>query len=322
MQSHRVSRRTAICQAAGLAAGAAFTGNALNAAEASASAGSTTKPGSFLFCLNTATIRGQKLGLIKEIEIAGKAGYQGIEPWLDTIEDYVKGGGSLKDAKKRLDDLGVSVESAIGFQQWAVDNDAKRAEALEQVKQAMDKLAQLGAKRLAAPPAGATELPLIPLLVAAERYRALLDLGDQMGVVPQLELWGFSKNLHRIGECTGAAIEAGHPKACVLLDVFHLYKSGSDFHGLKFLAGSMLQEIHMNDYPADPPQDKINDSFRIMPGDGIAPMVELLRLFRTPGQTKVLSLELFNRQYWEQDALEVAKLGLDKMKALVQKLDA
>jgi hypothetical protein len=36
------------------------------------------------------------------------------------------------------------------------------------------------------------------------------------------------------------------------------------------------------------------------------------------GGEKVLSLELFNRTYWEQDPLEVAKTGLAKMKAAVK----
>ena len=42
-----------------------------------------------------------------------------------------------------------------------------------------------------APPAGATRKPGLDLMKAAERYRALLELGDEMGVVPQIETWGF-----------------------------------------------------------------------------------------------------------------------------------
>jgi len=38
------------------------------------------------------------LGLIKEIEIAEKAGYQAIEPWVSSIENMPKQGGSLKEA--------------------------------------------------------------------------------------------------------------------------------------------------------------------------------------------------------------------------------
>ncbi len=32
----------------------------------------------------------------------------------------------------------------------------------------------------------------------------------------------------------------------------------------------------------------------------------------------MLSLELFNRKYWSEDPLQVARTGLEKMKAIVQ----
>ena len=75
---------------------------------------------------------------------------------MGTIEEYVKGGGSLKDLKRKIADLGLTVESAIGFPEWIVDDEARRAKGLEQAKREMDLVAQIGGKRLAAPPAGAT----------------------------------------------------------------------------------------------------------------------------------------------------------------------
>ena len=56
------------------------------------------------------------------------------------------------------------------------------------------------------------------------------------------------------------AIESGHPKACLLPDVYHIYKGGSDFAGLGLLSGSAIQVFHVNDYPADPPRETINDA--------------------------------------------------------------
>ena len=159
-----------------------------------------------------------------------------------------------------------------------VDDDAARAKAVEQVKREMDLLAQIGGKRMAAPPAGANgnNAPVLDLVKAAERYRAILDLGDKMGITPILELWGSSKNLHRLGECMFVVIESGHPKAGLLGDVFHIYKGGSDFSGLKKIGATAMPVLHMNDYPADPPRDKIADRDRVMPGDGIAPLTQIL----------------------------------------------
>ena len=180
-------------------------------------------------------------------------------------------------------------------------------------------VAQIGGKRFAAPPAGATDLPRLDLLKAAERYRHLLEMGQQIGLVPQLELWGFSKNLNRLGECVAVAMETDHPNACVLADVFHLYKGGSDFRSFRLLGPDAVQVLHMNDYPAEPPREKIDDSYRVFPGDGCAPLTDTLRVLHQTGGQKVLSLELFHRKYWTEDPLTVAKAGLAKMKTAAEK---
>lgn len=270
----------------------------------------------FKYCLNTATIRGQKLSLEQEIDIAGKAGYNAIEPWIEKLEAYSKSGKKLGELTRQLQDNGLIVESAIGFPAWVVDDPAQRKKGLEDAKRAMDLVKQLGGKRLASPPVGATDPKAnIDLRLAADRYRELLELGDRMEVVPQVEIWGFSKTLSKLGEGALVAIETGHPKACVLADVYHLYKGGSGFAGLKLLSAAGLQVFHMNDYP-NMPREKINDRDRVYPGDGVAPLKDILKGLYDLGFRGVLSLELFNQEYYKQDALEVAKKGLQKMKAV------
>ncbi len=312
----RLSRRKFISTAVA-AAGGAVIGGAVQSAEAKIDPVEVRS--GFGYCLNTGTIRGQKLSLVKELEITAKAGYDAIEPWIHKIHEYKGSGGSLKDLKKRIVDLGITVESAIGFARWIVDDDAQRAKGLEQFKRDMDVVAQIGGKRIAASPAGATRLPALDLDKAAERYRVILEMGDQIGVVPQLETWGSSKNLHRIGQALYVIAESGHPKACLLPDVYHTYKGGSDFNGYRIISGRTIQVFHMNDYPADPPRETIGDRDRVMPGDGIAPIPQILRDIYANGCRAMLSLELFNPEYWKQDAPAVAKLGLAKMKAVVQK---
>ena len=43
----------------------------------------------------------------------------------------------------------------------------------------------------------------------------------------------------------------------------------------------------------------------------------MISILGSSGYTGVISLELFNPNYWEQDPLEVAKIGLEKMKSVV-----
>lgn len=271
----------------------------------------------FRYGLNTATLMGQKLSIVEVVEIASRAGYQALEPWVRELDQYVKNGGNLKDLGKRIADRGLTVESAIDFFEWIVEDDARRKKGLENARRGMDMVLQIGGKRIAAPPAGATDRADLSLLTVAQRYRALLDIGTQIGVVPQVEVWGFSRTLSRLGEAALVAIESGHKDASILADVYHLYKGGSGFTGVNLLAGSAMHVLHMNDYPADPPRETITDAQRIYPGDGIAPLKTLLRDLRRIGFRGTLSLELFNREYWKRDALAVARTGLEKMRAVV-----
>lgn len=296
----------------GLAAGAVVAG-ASAPSPVSAAAGE----GGFKLCLNMSTIRGQELDAAEEIEVAGKAGYDGIEPWFRKINAYVESGGSLEDLKKRIDDHGLSVESAIGFAKWIVNDPQARAEGLEEAKRDMDTIARLGGTRIAAPPAGAGKGDEISLDDAADRYRALLELGDEMGVVPQVEMWGGHPIIGTVEKALYVAIRAGHPKACFLGDVYHTYKGGSSFDSILLMGPAALKAYHMNDYPADPPRETIKDADRVFPGDGIAPIVQILKNFRAVGATPALSLELFNKSYWEMPALECARVGLEKMRAVV-----
>ncbi len=308
--SSRLNRRQAI--GAGLLAAGA-TGLATVQAD------HHKKKGGFKMCLNMSTIRGQELDAAEEIEVAGKAGYDAIEPWFRRINAYVEKGGKLKDLRKRIDDHGLTVESAIGFAAWITNDDEKRKSGFEEAKRDMDTIAQLGGIRIAAPPAGTKRGEVVELDAAAERYHQLLELGVKMGVIPQIEMWGGHPIIGKISTAIDIAIRAAHPKACFLGDVYHAYKGGSDINGLRLLSAQAMQVFHFNDYPADPPRETIKDADRVYPGDGIAPISEILHIFTAVGASPVLSLEVFNKDYWAKPALEAARTGLQKMKQCVAK---
>ena len=155
---------------------------------------------------------------------------------------YVSGGGALGALRRRIDDLGLRIAGAVGFAEWVVDDESRRASGLERMKRDMDLVAEIGGRFIAAPPFGASKPDQAKpeLGRIAERYRAILELGERTGVTPILELWGFSQTLSRLSEVVYVATETAHPQACLLLDSYHLYKGGSDFGGLRLLNGAAL----------------------------------------------------------------------------------
>ena len=113
---------------------------------------------------------------------------------------------------------------------------------------------------------------------------------------------------------------ANDPDVHILADVFHLFRGGSGFEALNMFSGNVFEIFHMNDYPADIPREQQKDSDRVYPGDGAAPMKQILTSLANMGGEKVLSVEFFNKKYWEEDPEKVARTALEKMKTLVAEI--
>ena len=273
----------------------------------------------FGYCLNTSTIRGNQLDIVRVVEAASKAGFHAIEPWITELDAYTKGGGSLKDLGKRIADAGLTVANAIAFNSFLTDDPATRAAGMEALKVDMDKVAQIGGTRIAAPPgrAAAGTAP-VTLENAARYYNDALAMGEKAGVQPLLELWGTHPVLGPLRNGIYVTVASGRPDASLLLDIFHLYKSGTPFTSLRQINGGALHVMHINDYPQAADSSTLNDGNRVYPGDGVAPFRQILRDMRDNGFRGYFSLELFNRDYWAKSADENLKTGLEKIRTTVR----
>ncbi len=273
----------------------------------------------FGYCLNTSTVRGNQLGIVAVVEAAAKAGFHAIEPWINELDVYTKGGGNLKDLGRRIADAGLTVENAIAFNSFVNDDPTERAAGMERLKVDMDKVAQIGGMRIAAPPGNnRAAAATVTLDNAAKYYREALEMGEKMGVQPLLELWGTHPLLGPLRNGIYVTVAAGRADASLLLDTFHLYKSGTPFTSLKQINGGALHVMHINDYPQAADPSTLNDGNRVYPGDGVAPFGQILRDMRDNGFRGYFSLELFNKEYWAKSADENLKTGLAKIRGVVQ----
>src|SRR5690606_4928937 len=152
---------------------------------------------------------------------------------------------------------------------------ASRAASMERLKVDMDKVAQIGGTRIAAAP-GNSRTP-VSLDNAGRYYREALEMGETMGVQPLLELWGTHPLLGPLSHGVHVTVAAGRADASLLLDVFHLYKSGTSFESLKQINGASLHVMHINDYPQADDPSTLDDSNRLYPGDGVAPLSQIIR---------------------------------------------
>lgn len=276
----------------------------------------STKP--FRLALNLATLNGFKLSLEDQIEVAAKAGYEAIEPWTRDITRFLENGGKLAELRKRIEGHGFAVPVCDAFYSWIVDDETLRRQGIEQMKREMEYCRAIGATRMTATCVGATEHRLDDFKTLGERYRTILEVGEKSGVIPQLEMWAGKQTLNCLADLYAVALHSGSASAEFLLDVFHLYKSGSSFESLSLINGRKMNVLHFHDYPAEPVREKIQDQDRVYPGDGVAPLKTILQTLRNTGFDGFLSFEVFNPSYWAtNDPVLVAKTGLEKMKPYI-----
>jgi len=268
----------------------------------------------FLLALNTSTIK--KAPLMQKIRVAAEAGFQGIELWNDDLTAYVESGGSLKDVKAALDDAGLVVPTVIHIGGWLDAEGEDYQAALDVAKRKMEQAAAVGAPRIiAGPPGGPVDFDR-----AAERYRELLEIGRSIGVLPAMEFLGFVNGVHTIRAAWEIVTRAGDPDGSIVLDPFHIFRGGSPIEDLELIPGDRIAVFHFNDAPGDVPREQQGDGHRVMPGDGVLPLAEELRIIRRRGYQGAVSLELFNARLWEADPLEVAKDGIRRMREIIQSL--
>lgn len=268
--------------------------------------------GEFLYCLNTSTIR--PTPLVEKIRIAGRLGYGAIEPWNDEIDHYLRSGGTLRDLRGRIADAGLKVVSMIALSDWTESDPAALRSAMEECRRRMDQAARLGSPFIvASPPGGPVDLGL-----AASRYTDLLRIGREIGVRPAMEFLGFVDTVHTLETAEAIAVLTGDPSSTIVADSFHLLRGGGSMDDLLTISGDRLAIFHINDIPASPPPTWQTDSDRVMIGDGIADLGRAIANLRAISYRGPISLELFNETLWAADPGEVCRVGLERMRELVE----
>lgn len=272
-------------------------------------------------CFNTACLLQYDLPIEEELAVTAEAGFRAVEVWMTRVTRYIDEGKRLSGLKKRADDLGLQIVNGIGFAPWIVNEEEKRAEGLATMKLEMERLAELGAPYIAAPAAGPWKERIEGADRIAERFNAVMKLGDQTGVRPMLELWGTSPTFSALSDVVAAAIRTGRADAFLLLDAYHLFRGGNSFDSLALLNGAAMPVFHLNDWP-DAPRESLADKDRVFPGDGVAPLTGLLGILRGIGFNGYLSLEIFNPGYQSSmTPIELARTGYRKMSETVERVE-
>jgi 2-keto-myo-inositol isomerase len=249
--------------------------------------------------LNGATIMTTPTPL--QLEVARRAGFSGIEARAERlIQDPAETASTARGVRDG------EVWSLNGVRIGVTRDGGLERETLE---------AELNATLQICEEIGAGYLLLVPPrghgLSEAEALRAIREglalardraAHDRVNVA--FEFLGFSDCPIRTPQAAAAAVDGLDVE--LVLDSCHWHASGAG--SLDAIPLERIAMVHLNDAPAKPPNE-IEDADRVLPGEGVIHLGQMLGALSARGYTGPWSLETFNRRLWAEDPAAVARRG-------------
>jgi 2-keto-myo-inositol isomerase len=155
--------------------------------------------------------------------------------------------------------------------------------------------------------------------IIEESVKVLNELGEiagKYGVSLAFEFLGQTDcSVQTLDLCSEIVEKVNRKNIGNVLDTFHFYAGNSSFEAIEQMKPEKLFIFHIND-AENLPKDQLTDAHRLYPGEGILPIKEIKERFDKIGYDRMVSIEIFRPEYWNEDPFEVAK----KAKAATEKV--
>ena len=274
----------------------------------------SAEPGKMLLGMHQNTSRG--------------AGYRGsLEGWARAGIQYVELNGGLLDrflendtlqaARRVLTDNGLTpVSAAAGLPDLWIPGPARTA-SLEAWRRRCEQFASLGLQKIYSPSVTNRPVTADDFAATPDCLRETAEIAREHNLTCMIEFLRTSTHLATLTSALTVIREADHPSLRPMLDFFHFWSGLSKFEDLDLLEPGELAHAHFQDL-LDTPRELINNDSRLIPGDGIAPVVRILQKLAEKQYTGALSVELFRAEYVRGDPVQVGTEIRQKCEAVMR----
>jgi 2-keto-myo-inositol isomerase len=250
--------------------------------------------------------------LADTLRIARVTGWEGVELRRADFVRAVEAGRPASSVVDLARASGLPVACVGAEPGWMFAEDAERARLLGVFTEQCRWAAALGAPRVMSP----VDPGRGPLDRAATSLREVGDLAAAHGLRLALECNSQAAQFNTLPRGRELLARAGHPACGLLLDTYHLQRSGGDLRALEDIDAAELLYVQFSDVPAAGSEPgKVLD--RLPPGRGVVPFKDLFRLLHDRGYAGPLSYEAPNPAAWARDPEAVAREALAATRAVL-----
>ncbi|HJN45074.1 MAG: hypothetical protein CL477_02385 [Acidobacteria bacterium] len=271
-------------------------------------------PGKMLLSIHQNTSRAA--GFRGSLEGWAKAGIQYVE-LNDRVLDGFLESDTLPAARRLMGDLGLTPVSAAAVLPDLWIPGPARAASLEAWRRRCDQFASLGLEKVYSPAITNRPVTADDFAATPDAIREVGEIAGEFNLTAMIEFLRTSTHLATLTSALSVIRAAAHPNVRPMLDFFHFWSGLSKFEDLDLLEPGELAHAHFQDL-LDTPRELINNDSRLIPGDGIAPVVRIIEKLVEKRYTGALSVELFRAEYVRGDPFEVGTEIRQKCEAVMR----
>lgn len=246
--------------------------------------------------------------LSTDIHAASRAGFDLIEIWSAKLYKYLES-KTLADLKAEIAAAGIAPYSINSIEHITFRSDAEYAAIKEECRTLSRIAAEIGCPYIVVVP-GKLPTGASKELIIDESVRVLTELSDiagECGVSLAFEFLGQTDcSVQTLDLCNEIVEKVARDNVGNVIDSFHFYAGNSTFEAIDRMDPKKLFIFHIND-AEDLPKEQLTDAKRLYPGLGILPLAKMKEHFDAIGYGKMVSIEIFRPEYWNQDPFLVAE---------------
>jgi 4-hydroxyphenylpyruvate dioxygenase len=268
-----------------------------------------------VLCMHTNT--SVAAGYRRALEGWAKAGIKYVELNAVFVDEFLKA-DTLAGARKVLTNNGLTAVHGAVSVDGLLEPNADHAGAIENLKRRLEMFASLGLKKVYTTSAGMRKLAIDDYKIVVENMRSVGETAKPFNMIVSVEFVRTSLYMSTLLTTLKLTREAAHPNFGVMFDFYHFWSGLNKLEDMDQIRPGEIQHIHFQDVP-DMPRELLDNSTRIIPGDGVSPINAMLRKLAQKTYAGPLSVELFLPKFQEGDPYEIAREIRQKCEAVMSK---
>jgi 2-keto-myo-inositol isomerase len=256
--------------------------------------------------------------LEEALDAYSAAGFRCVEPHLNLVKNWLDDGHTVDEARELFESRELRVVASSQLEVMCFGSPDARMPNLRANAENARLIRELGADKMIVGTDGPEQNSVKALDAVAGAMWNLAEATEDVGVDIAIE-FNWSPIIKSLQSAVRVAEIANHPRVGVLFDTAHFHVTPTKLRDINDRSVRYIKHVHLNDMPGIPADLTHRDFDRVLPGEGVIDLPEIILRLEQNGYEGYFSIEMFSAELWKLPAKEAARRCYESLLPLCER---